>query len=349
MMFLKIVLTCLFANICLGAEILVDIDRSLESVRPDQDLVGFEISLTEEGQPIEHAALNVKLETPNTSLLTSTDFPHVEGTTLINGTISLTDGKFKFSTVLPIRGDYRLLISAKPAGDINEVTKELRFRIHESPDKVTNLAIFLSFLGTLGLVSGFIIGKGAKPKLRYNVATLTLLFFLLPGSGVAHPLDDKLGVSGVPKEDIEVWGDYKVTLNLDTPNPQVGSLSTIRGSLVNQNLEHVPAIFHLRFVQLEHGQVVFETKITEPSGQFRWEGQFFDGSAHRVELVAFPLGKDQAVLKPKLASVIAEVEGLAPPWHATLKAMVLFLLIVAITLMIGVYIGKRAALEARTI
>ncbi|MDQ3235133.1 MAG: hypothetical protein M3Q07_25270, partial [Pseudobdellovibrionaceae bacterium] len=90
-------------------------DPDAMNVHPQHDTLDFRISVHQSnGTPIPRARLHVQLQAPDTPWLASTDFPVVEGTSLLDTDVQLDQGEYKFRYVPPIRGVYTLKASVTP-------------------------------------------------------------------------------------------------------------------------------------------------------------------------------------------------------------------------------------------
>jgi len=325
----------------------------MKHVIPDSDLVAVKVQLTDSnGQPVPRALLQIDLETPKTATLTTTDFPHVEESILISSKVLMVKGEYTFSTVFPIRGNYQLNIRASADdADASPLFSSTTLSVSENPEKIRTLLFFISGLITIGIVSGVVIGRGAKSQIAKAGMIIVAIWsseLIMPAKAAAHAPDANTKSPGLPQEVSASSGAYRITVYLDTASPRVGDLSDFRGKLTDIEGQLKPAKFTLRFVQLEHNQIVFETTITSATGEFDWHGQFFDGADHRVELYAQPITDSFEttgdVLKP--AMLITAVEGLAPPGTSMAKAFMLFMVIVAVALAVGVFVGKHSSKPA---
>lgn len=138
------------------------------AILPDEDLVKFALSVYDsQGQPVNNVKIEYQLESPAKSRLISTDFPVVEGTRLMEGSLLSNSGTWLFEYLLPIRGQYHLKVKVSPTKDsinFTPVTKEIDFNINEKPSEVRNALLLSGGLLILGLISGIIIGRSARAK-----------------------------------------------------------------------------------------------------------------------------------------------------------------------------------------
>jgi hypothetical protein len=136
-----------------------DFSRAVPDVNPVRLLLRVR---GEDGRPVQNVAINARLESPRKSILISTDFPVVEGTSLWDFTTVSPDGEMELAYIFPIRGTYRLQVTAKPLSNSNPaplVSRIFQFHIPENPKKVWNLRFLLGGLFGFGMVSGLVLFK----------------------------------------------------------------------------------------------------------------------------------------------------------------------------------------------
>lgn len=130
---------------------------------PDRDQGKFQLKVTDDkGNPVSHAKVNYILHSPETSYI-STDFPHVEGTSLLKGSTTAENGVVEFAYVPPIRGTYKLDVKVE-ATEKSKVPfapfeKQLSFTIAENADEVRNGVLLMTALAIIGLWFGYRFSK----------------------------------------------------------------------------------------------------------------------------------------------------------------------------------------------
>lgn len=131
----------------------------VNAIRADLDVAEFSILVKDKkGQPVKDVELAFTLVSPAKKFFPSTDFPIVEGTTLMNGKVLASEGKLNFKYVFPIRGEYTLNVNASPIGKSDQaVDKTLHFTINENPPEVRNAIVFVLVLFLLGWITGYIL------------------------------------------------------------------------------------------------------------------------------------------------------------------------------------------------
>ena len=93
----------------------------------------------------------------------TTDFPIVEGTTLLDLEALAPKGELQFQQMLmlPIRGTYQLLVNLKPItpNAFTPIQQTLILSVPENGVKFRNFAIVAIMLLTAGLLGGWVIGS----------------------------------------------------------------------------------------------------------------------------------------------------------------------------------------------
>ena len=117
------------------------------------------------GGLMENVNINMKIEHVKglaSGKILNTGFPYLEGKTAVAGSFTVPDGKLEFNYVFPIRGDYKVVIEASPAGSsvqFNPVTKEFRMHVKEQGFEVRNAIILSALLLFFGIAIGAVYGR----------------------------------------------------------------------------------------------------------------------------------------------------------------------------------------------
>ncbi|MCA0757664.1 hypothetical protein KP806_21610 [Paenibacillus sp. N4] len=127
----------------------------LASVRPDLDTPVVELSF----QEVTNGSAHIRLNSPEADFYSPTDFPWVEGTPLIDSTVTIKDGRAAFEYMFPIRGEYAMTLDILDEAGQAVGTQELTINIHENPNEVRNAVLFISLLAAFGLLCGWIFSK----------------------------------------------------------------------------------------------------------------------------------------------------------------------------------------------
>lgn len=319
-------------------------DRDLTAVHPREDILGVRLDFHRaDGRPVSGARLKIQLKAPDTPWLGSTDFPIVEGTTLLNQELHVTGSSHAFQFVPPIRGTYTLTASVEPlAGDSSFAPTQNSWQttISESPARKKNLALLLTILIIIGGISGFVIGR--RPR---SAAIPVLLLLLWPHEPLkAHGSHQHAKPVAPPAQTLSSEEGGSIDLEILTPEPRVGELTALMARYRDQHGQAQAAQFHLEVMQLEHERLVFSTDITASDGALRWQGQFFDGSTHRVSITAVPQRSQGKIGTAKVERDV-DVSGVEPPLSSIIKSFGFLMFITALALLLGILTGRFFPLE----
>lgn len=309
-----------------------------EQIGPDETLVRTTLRVVDAGgQAVPNARLKLRLEAPPGQPLISTDFPLVERTTLLAYEGTLPDGVWQFDYVYPIRGTYSFEVAAGTDPGSYAVRDTLKLRLRENRREVLNLVIFLGGLLGFGLVTGVIVGRGARARsLAAAGLSLLLLALALPGgpaaTALAHGGEHETG----PVTDSATSGDLTLTSTLRPGGGRVGALNYLTFQATDGQGRPAPgAEFNLSLWHVEDDRPVFAATLPAPQGRADLAFQFFDGAEHRLQVSAARSaspGADTVSLER-----VVGVEGLSPPLATKIRTLVLLLLVV----LAGVVIGLR--------
>ncbi len=336
-------------------------EPTLEAIRPfdatasaEQQPVRFKLqALNSSNQPLQNAQIHLTLLTPPRSPWFSTDFPWVEGTTLLELTQTSTTGSVEFQQSLPIRGEYTLKADIKPliANAFEPFQQDLTFSIAENAAKYRNYLILLSILILVGFTGGWIIGAREKTQtgeiapqrvrlLLSGVTVIAIAALLwinisaeLPSVHSHHHHHDH------DHSETKVLTNQGKTAGLNVQlsgddNAVVGQLANFQVKAINPETQKplTDLALMIQAKQLEGDRVIFTTHAkTDDQGQFSWQEQFFDGSPHQV-IVTVPTN---AQAKPLQLGKEIEVEGLHPPLFARLVSLGYMVITLAIAFMVG--------------
>jgi hypothetical protein len=144
-------------NIEAEEEIQVELKVKGESVgvRPDIDLATVELSFKD----LEEGIAFIHLKSPEENFFSPTDFPIVEGTDLIDTSISIEGGKATFDYMFPIRGKYLLDIVLQDHTGTQVGQHKLDLTIKENPKEIQNAIIFIIILVLFGFIVGYMFTK----------------------------------------------------------------------------------------------------------------------------------------------------------------------------------------------
>ncbi|HIK14353.1 MAG TPA: hypothetical protein IGS53_03490 [Leptolyngbyaceae cyanobacterium M33_DOE_097] len=316
------------------------------------------------GLPVEDAQIHLQILTPPRNPWLPTDFPIVEGTTLLDMEALAPKGELQFQQMLPVRGTYRLLVNVKPIAPAAFVPfqQTLTLSVAENGVKLQNFAILAVILLTVGLVGGWVIG-GKQPiqpgevspqrvQLLLSgaivVAIATLLFVNINAElaqshlamAMSHPTEDvppletpaQMQSQGL---EMQLSGDLSAT---------VGQPATLNVSVMDANTKQPVSNVSLKVAatQLENNWVAFAYEgIPDSTGNLTWQQQFFDGAPHKIEVEVAPQATSTRQFQPFQVAQTLSVQGVAPPLSVRLISLTYMIGLVILGFLLGLGIQHR--------
>jgi hypothetical protein len=355
---LATVLVCLYLGltpktaIATQPAVQLQTEPSLNRVVPVTTPVKFTLqALQANGKPVTDAALRIHLAAPAPTPWLTTDFPQVEGTSLLELEADAPNGMVQFQQILPIRGAYDLSVEVIPriTAAFAPFTTSLSFAIPENPVKYQNLTILLGILGVTGVGSGWLLGtkQVARPgelapqpvRLLLSgaivVAIAALLYVNLKAEKAsAHPSEHHGATVqqsanpavSTPTVQLKITGDQQAT---------VGRLAT-QIVQVSQPANKTQAVtVAVQAITLEDNTVVFAYRGSpDHNGQLTWQEQFFDGAPHQVTAEIIEVA-GKLPSEPLKVSQQIEVQGIKPPLSVRLISLTYFTAAFTLALLIG--------------
>lgn len=305
------VLAAIFPASALGAgdlNIYFKTTPRLELLRPFADPVGMALLVTgADGRPVHQGFVDIRLDAPRPGRFFSTDFPHVEGTRLNEMRLPLRQGRANWNYLLPIRGEYRLVVEALTA-DGARASKTFLFKVRENEKKWLFLGGFSLGLFLLGFVAG---------RILTHVVTAVIVGALLLGLA-ERLLAQRSSEAPAPTA-------------LEIGPARVGAPTDVRWRWQKQpDIEKTPAWITLTITHLEKNKIVFGVERLPAAGEFSMKFQFPDGAQYKVEAAANIAGAP-SLRSEQLVSVAAS----EPPARAMLPALAYFLGLIALGLAAG--------------
>jgi len=297
----------------------LQIQPGLDKIRPVSKPARLTLTLRDgAGKAIDRTRFQIRLYAPPRGLFFSTDFPQVEGTPLIEIESPAFQGKVEWEYVFPIRGVYRLEVSAVD-GVGDRVKQVFPLRIRESRTKLVYLGTFLVGLFLFALMVGRLF------TLRGRETHIAVGLLWLAGSVLSiFPAMAQELTTKVP-------GDKEFLVRLEVSPPTVGQLSEIRWRLSEKETGMpYPTHLTLAITQLEKGKRIFFLKQIPTDGNLAFKFHFVDGSPHRVSSIAELKGRN-----PIRVEKVVAVTGIEPPKAVSLRALVLFLGVLVLGLITG--------------
>ncbi|MBD2088286.1 hypothetical protein H6F67_00150 [Microcoleus sp. FACHB-1515] len=315
-------------------------------------------------QPIADANIQVRLLTPPKTPWFTSDFPIVEGTTLLELGAIAPAGKLQFEQVLPIRGTYRLEANVTPqtAGAFEPFEQILTLAVSENSVKYRNVGILITILLLTGFGGGWVIGGDQTARegeiapqpvrMLLSAATLLAIVVLLtvnitaeiaearsPHHSAAASADPAIAqAQGIR---VELLGDRQATVGQTATQTILVTDTTTQEPIANTAV-------NLQAIALEHNERVFTfAGVTDQSGKLTWQQQFFNGAPHQVSATIAPETNSSRQFAPIQVAHEVEVEGIAPPLTIRLISLIYFTAIFVVGLIAG-FLGHRR-FQARSI
>ena len=305
-----------------------------EAIRPDYDMAQVTLTAQDNGQPVKHGRIQVKVTAPPHPKLLSTDFPLVEATPLLELASDLKDGAFSFDYLFPIRGAYTFDIVLQPIAGLSAfapAAMQQSWILHENPVEIRNVWLLVAGLFILGGVFGLMMARSAQAKSAFLLAALvvSVAFGMRAEGNVQAPTE-------ASKTQQVVRGDHGWALQVDS-TPSEGTVGqpvrfdirlTKDGEVLSEETELTVTLHHI-----EDGKPVFKTTILAPKGETSQRLQFFDGAPHRVVIAARAASRQGADAPALQAEFDMEVNGIHPPMAVKVRTMALLIgvLIVGMT------------------
>jgi hypothetical protein len=348
-------------------------EPALSSVVPDEAPVRITLQAVDAtGKALSDVRFNLQLLTPAKTPWFTSDFPIVEGTTLLEMKVETANGTLEFEQVMPIRGQYALKAQVTPqvSGAFEPFEQSLMLSVPENLVKYKNAAILAGILLVAGFGSGWIVGGDqvvqsdeiAPQNVRFllsgatMVAIAALLIVNISAELPAHSQGEAHSHSEAHSHG-EAHGETAVSSPASiqrSPNLEIrmsGEQQATVGQLANQSVQVINVktqqpeaklAVEVKTVALEDGKQMFAYRgTTDSQGQITWQEQFFDGAPHQV--TATIAGSNEAVLQ---ASQDVEVEAIAPPIYIRLISLSYYTGVFVISLLTGIWLHKRSAHQA---
>ncbi len=313
------------------------------------------------GQALENAKIRLEILTPPKNPWFPTDFPIVEGTELLNIEAIAPKGELQFQQMLPIRGDYKLLVDVAPmvAEAFPPFQQMLTLSVPENGVKYRNFGILAVILLVVGFAGGWVLGgeqhiqpgeiAPQRVRLLLSGAIIVAIASLLLINITAEQADSHTsshehhspkseepailqsqGVEARLSGDVEATVGQPVKLSVQAIDTQTGQPVT-------------DAIVTIKATQTDHKWVAFAYQgVTDGKGQLTWEQQFFDGAPHNVTVDISPQPQAQRQFSPLRVAQDIEVEGVAPPLFGRLIVLAYLTSIIVLGLVIGLQLKRRS-------
>lgn len=384
--FMLIVAMCLMSLIIYGAigftqapqpTVRLSTEPSLEKIHPFEAEASTNQlptritvqAINASGQPLKNATVHLQLLTPPTTPWFTTDFPIVEGTTLLDLEALAPVGEVQLQQMMPIRGSYSLKVSVTPqvANAFTPFEQTLPISVSENGVKYQNFAILGAVLLLAGLAGGWIIGQRRRSQpgeiapqpLRLLlsgaivVAIAALLYVNVSAEmaqsqhsmAMSHPTE---APPPTPYPNQQQGDGLSVRLSGDRDSV-VGRLANFQVSVTDAKTQQpiTDVMVKVRAIQLENDWISFAYDgTTDSTGQLQWQEQFFDGAPHQIDVEVAPQPGSSLQFRPLQVAQTLEVEGVAPPLHVRLISLGYMTGIVAIGLLLGLQLQQKRLYQA---
>lgn len=315
------------------------------------------------GKPLENALVRLQILTPPRNLLFPTDFPIVEGTELLDVEAIAAQGELQVEQMLPIRGNYQLLVNVKPtvAGAFTPFEQTVTLPVAENPLKYRYFGILAVILLLLGLGGGLVLGgkqqiqpgeiAPARVRLLLSGITIAAIATLIAvnisaefAEGGSHSHEHQhhhSEIAEVPA--IRQFQGLELRLSAGD-RATVGQTRTNAVSVIDLKTGQpaTDVLLNATTTQLEDNWVSFAYQsLPDARGQLKWQGQFFDGSPHKIAVEVSPQPNTTRQFQPFQVAQEIEVEGVAPPLAIRLIALFYFTSIVVLGLLVGLWLKSR--------
>lgn len=339
----------------------------LNQIVPATEPVRLTLQATDSHQQsLANVNFQIRLLTPAKTPWFTSDFPIVEGTTLLEMGAIVPSGKLQLEQTLPIRGTYRLEVSVAPqtVSDFEPFEQVLTFSISENPKKYRNVAILVAILLLAGLGGGWILGGdqtiqdgGIAPKpirMLLSAAILLSIVALLVvnvGAEVAEIQTNNVDEQSFFAPATQTSQGIQVRLSGDT-QATVGQTATqtVQITDISTGEAVTDAIVKLQAIALEHNERIFTFEgLSNDMGIVTWKQQFFDGSPYRVTATISPITNSPRQFSPIQVSHEVNVEAIAPPLYIRFITLLYFTAIFVTGLIIGLVMRRRFRLQQITL
>ncbi len=311
-----------------------------------------------EKQPLEDAKIRLQILAPPQNHWFPTDFPIVEGTELLNIEAVAPKGELQIQQMLPIRGNYQLLVNVSPieAKAFTPIQQTLTLSVRESWVKYRNFGILAVILLIVGLVGGLVLGgrqelevgeiAPQRVRLLLSGAIIVAIAALLIVNISAEFAESHTHSHGhhshssapavLQSEGIEarLSGDAHAT---------VGQPAKLAIQVIDTETSEPATDVILKIKAAPTGDewVAFAYQgVTDDNGQLTWEQQFFDGAPHTVEVEVSPQPEAEVQFSPLRVVQDVDVEGVAPPLQGRLIVLAYFTSFVVLGLVFGLRLRR---------
>lgn len=311
----------------------IQTEPAASAIVPDETLVQTRLGVLDaSGQPVPGVRIALHLDAPPRPKILNTDFPYVEGTSLLDFAADAPSGEVQFATIYPIRGTYTFkTLVTLPDGTTFDAAPTLS--VAENPAEVRHFLILLAMLLGFGFLSGLIIGRGHRAA---SALALFSVLWLVPSATFAHGPDEHNAAGAGPITVSTTDGPLLATLTVAPGSGQVGTLNSLEVRLANPDGSPVDGEVTLQAWHLEDDRPMYAFNLPVRDGEARLQLQFFDGAEHDIRLEARTDDGRSATLHAPI-----EVQAFSPPLWLKVRVVGLLVGVVALGLIVGLWLGVR--------
>ena len=308
----------------------------LEQIMPNTRPVQLTFTAFADGKPLGMGRLMVQVSAPPRPMLLSTPFPAVEGTTLLQLSSDLADGKFAVEYLFPMQGVYAFDVDLVPAPNgqtVSPMTFRQSVRVHADPASMRRAWLFRAVLFSLGGIAGAWYARSAHarktPPSTAAVAAAALVFAGLIGITSPFTFADHGPRELVfPKGAQVIQGDDGWALNV-RPTPEqavVGELLELAVTLTHQGQVFAGAMdVTMHLYNLKDDQTILRTNVVAPHGSTSQRLQLVESVPHTCTVTARPAGGESGT--PVTLTAIVGIDVLPAHTSITVKLRVMGLFV----------------------
>ena len=236
--------------------------------------------------------------------------------------------------------------------------------------KYRNFGILVTILLIVGVVGGLAIGERQQLQLgeiapqrvrlllsgAIVVAIAALLFVNVSAeiaqSGMSMPMSHMSEPTPSSEQPSTIQsGELQLRLSGDV-SATVGQPANFQVNVIDPKTSQPVADVFLKIqaTQLEDNWLAFAYQgVPDPTGNFKWQQQFFDGAPHKIEVEVAPQANAARQFQPFQVAKTIEVEGVAPP--LSVRSIVLAYLtgVVVVGLLLGIWLRRNKVKPVRQI
>jgi hypothetical protein len=300
----------------------------------------------------QNLKLRFKIQMPPETPWLSTDFPVVEGKTLLEMETPMpATGKWGVTPILPIRGDYSVPTGIYEGSHCIRMA-DLKLHVNENPSKYCYFAGLALVLMLVGFGGGWVIGGQQQltagqvlprnAEILLNVAALTAVISMLALAVGAEMNIHQSCAHGIEKKEADQLvahdASYRLTVSGDR-DTAVGNLNKFEIQALDLRTMKPASGLPIKIgvQQLEENFPVLSfTAIADEAGKVSWKQSFFDGAPHLVE------ARLEESTSPSLKTwMTVAVEAIHPSLARRLTTFAYMIAFVLVGMLFGLFAKER--------